>query len=77
MDLKTIKFNEVESRPLNSTIGSADRRMRQFDVQPEKFNDQECRPSISLTSVSCDGQCLSLRYRQFAHGAAGEAASPG
>ena len=75
--MPTVKFDDLECRPSNSTIGSADRRMRPFDVQPAKFNDLEWGPSISLTSVSCDGQCLSLRYGQFAHGAASEAASLG
>ena len=38
--------------------------MGQFEVQTVKFNDLECRASISLTSVSCDGQCKADHRRR-------------
>ena len=74
-EVQIVQFGDLECRPSNSTIWSADRqiqrfvlhadrRMRQFDVQPVKFKELECRPSISSTSVSCDGRCPSLRQRQ-------------
>ena len=43
-----------ECRPSKSTISSADRRMRQFDVQPVKFDDLECRPSSLTMTVKFD-----------------------
>ena len=81
--VQTVKFHDLESRLLNSPIRSANRQIPRFGMRTVEFINLECRtsnatvwtfndfefpPSISFTSVSCDGQCPSLRQRQFAHG---------
>ena len=46
--VQTIKFDDVECRPSNSRIWSADRQIRRFGKQTIKFTDLESRPSISM-----------------------------
>ena len=45
--LQTVRFDELDCRPLNSTLWSTNRPILCFGVQTVKFNDLECRPSNS------------------------------
>ena len=59
------KHNNLECRPSNSMIWSADRQIRRFGVPTVRFNNLECRPSNStIEGADCEtaqgypGECI-------------------
>ena len=45
--VSTVKVNDLEGRPSNSTIWSPDRPIQRFGMLTVEFNDLKCRPSNS------------------------------
>ena len=68
------KHNNLECRPSNSMIWSADRQIRRFGVPTVRFNNLECRPSNStIEGADCEtaqgyrGECIPKVFLNVEH----------